>query len=62
MKKTFVVLTALLAAPALALALAQKPVTQTETTKVDDPKKLQGVQPGDKIDVTYTEAFMITVQ
>ena len=60
MKKTFAVLTALLAAPAL--ALAQKPVTQTERTEVDDPKKLQGVQPGDKIDVTYTETFMINVQ
>ena len=35
---------------------------RTLSFKVDDPKKLQGVQPGDKIDVTYTEAFTITVQ
>jgi hypothetical protein len=26
------------------------------------PKKLQGVQPGDKIDMTYTEAVIVTVQ
>jgi len=35
---------------------------RTLTFKVEDPKNLKGVQPGDKIDVTYTEAFMITVQ
>lgn len=35
---------------------------RTLSFKVDDPKNLQGVQAGDKIDVTYTEAFMVTVQ
>jgi hypothetical protein len=34
---------------------------RTVTFKVEDPKKLDGVQPGDKIDVTYTEAFTVTV-
>jgi Cu/Ag efflux protein CusF len=35
---------------------------RTLSFKVDDPKKLHGLQPGDKIDVTYTEAFIVTVQ
>ena len=61
MKKTFVVLTALLAAPALSLSPRSRS-RRRRRPRFDDPKKLQGVQPGDKIDVTYTEAFMITVQ
>jgi len=35
---------------------------RTVSFKVEDPKKLQGVQPGDKIDMTYTEAVIVTVQ
>ena len=35
---------------------------RTLSFKVEDPKTLRGVKPGDKIDVTYTEAFMVTVQ
>jgi Cu/Ag efflux protein CusF len=34
---------------------------KTVTFKVEDPKNLKDVKVGDKIDVTYTEAFMVTV-
>jgi Cu/Ag efflux protein CusF len=30
--------------------------------KVEDKKNLEGVKVGDKVDVTYTAAVMITVQ
>jgi hypothetical protein len=33
----------------------------TITRKVQDPKNLQGVNPGDKIDLTYTQAALIDV-
>jgi Cu/Ag efflux protein CusF len=35
---------------------------RTLSFRVEDPKRLEGVKPGDKIDVTYTEAFIVTVQ
>lgn len=35
---------------------------RTASFKVEDPKKLQGVNVGDKVEVTYTEAFMISVK
>lgn len=46
-------------APSITVVTADN---RTLTFKVEDPGNLKGVQPGDKIDVTYTEAFMITVQ
>lgn len=46
-------------APSITVVTGDK---RTLTFKVEDPRNLKGVQPGDKIDVTYTEAFMITVQ
>ena len=35
---------------------------RTVSLKVDDPKKLAGVKAGDKVDITYTEAVMISVK
>jgi Cu/Ag efflux protein CusF len=35
---------------------------RTMSFKVDDPKLLEGVKAGDKVDVTYTAAVMITVK
>jgi Cu/Ag efflux protein CusF len=34
---------------------------RTVTRKVEDKKHLAGVQPGDRIDVTYTEALLMSV-
>ena len=33
----------------------------TVTRKIDNPKNLEGVKPGDKIDITYTQAAMVEV-
>ena len=30
--------------------------------KVDNPKNLEGVKAGDKVEVTYTQALMISVK
>jgi hypothetical protein len=38
------------------------PAGHTETVKVKDPKKLEGVNVGDKVDITYTEALAVKVQ
>jgi Cu/Ag efflux protein CusF len=35
---------------------------RTASFKVEDPKNLTGVKVGDKVDVTYTEAIMISVK
>ncbi len=35
---------------------------RTLSFKVKDAKRLEGVKPGDKIDVTYTEALIVSVQ
>ncbi len=34
---------------------------EVQTIKVKDPSKLNGLKVGDKVDITYTEAFAITV-
>jgi Cu/Ag efflux protein CusF len=34
----------------------------TVTRKIQDAKDLQGVKPGDKIDITYTQAAMVEVE
>ena len=35
---------------------------RTVSFQVDDPKNLKGVAVGDKVEITYTTAVMITVQ
>jgi Cu/Ag efflux protein CusF len=35
---------------------------RTMSFKVDDPKLIEGVKTGDKVDITYTAAIMITVK
>lgn len=35
---------------------------RTVSFKVDDKKKLEGVKPGDKVEITFTQAFMISVK
>ena len=34
---------------------------RTVTRKVDNPKNLEGVKVGDKIDITYTQAAVLSV-
>lgn len=35
---------------------------RTVTRKIEDKKNLEGVQPGDRIDITYTQAVLTSVQ
>jgi Cu/Ag efflux protein CusF len=35
---------------------------RTMSFKIDDKKNLEGVKVGDKVDITYTAAVMITVK
>jgi hypothetical protein len=35
---------------------------RTVTRKVDKKSNLEGVKPGDKIDITYTEALLTSVE
>jgi hypothetical protein len=35
---------------------------RTVTRKVEDPKNLEGVKVGDKIDITYTQAALMSVE
>ena len=50
-----------------AVAVTESEVTvktadgRTITRKVENPKNLEGVSPGDKIDLTYTQAALIEV-
>jgi len=34
---------------------------RTVTRKIDDKKNLEGVKPGDKLDITYTEAVLMSI-
>ena len=47
------------AAPSVTVTLEDG---RTMSFKVEDKKNLEGVKVGDKVDVTYTAAVMITVQ
>ena len=47
--------------PAVPTVTFMGPKGNKETIKVRDPKKLNGVKVGDKVDITYTEALAITV-
>ena len=38
------------------------PKGNTQTVKVRDPEKLQGVAVGDAVDITYTEALAVQVE
>jgi hypothetical protein len=38
------------------------PDGRTVTMKIDDPKNLKGVSVGDKVEITYTEAFVVSVK
>ena len=35
---------------------------RTMTRKVDDKKNLEGINPGDQIDITYTQALVISAE
>lgn len=34
----------------------------TVTRKIENPKNLEGVKPGDKIDITYSQAVIVQVE
>ena len=38
------------------------PDNRTLTRKVEDKKNLEGVSPGDRIDITYTQALMVNAE
>jgi len=46
------------AAPSITVRTAEG---HTMTAQVEDKKNLEGLKVGDKVDVTFTEAFMVTV-
>ena len=45
-----------------ALLTVTTPDGRTLTRKVDEPKNLEGVNPGDRIDITYTQALVVNAE
>jgi hypothetical protein len=61
-RKTMVTVTITAIDPTVPSVTFTGPAGRSETVKVKDPKKLEGVKVGDKVDITYTEALAVKVE
>jgi hypothetical protein len=48
--------------PAVPSITVKTPQGHTVTRKIENPKNLEGVKAGDKIDITYTQAAVVEVE